>query len=144
MPFEDKEADQSDAEEGKKRRGFGHLLPCFFSYKLPQPNPDSKGLVQKQMNMEMSHGRHLSFSSVHTSTSRESSSRRSAIGRPRRVKMGTRSRRIGAGTAKPTGMSGRTAPHKTESAHGPTVHWKLALIATVELVLKVVNDQRNK
>lgn len=144
MPFEDKEADQSDAEEGNKARNFGHLLPRFSSYKLPQPSSDSKGLVQKQMNMEMSHGRHLSFSSVDTSTPRESSSRRSAIGGPQRGKMGTRSRRIGADTAKPTGKSGRTAPHKTESAHGPTVHWKLALIATVELVLKVVNDHRHK
>lgn len=29
----------------------------------------------------------------------------------------------------------------TESGHGPTVHWKLAVVATMELALKVVSDQ---
>lgn len=60
------------------------------------------------------------------------------------MKAGMQSRRIGVDTVKPAGRHARKAPHETESAIGPTVHRKLALIATVEVVLRVGGDQRHK
>lgn len=132
---------EDDEAEGGKEQLFCHLPGRLITQTARQQLPHSKYLGQSSLDAEVSHGDRSSLSSKFNSTSTTASSCRSILGKLRRVKVGARSRRV---WTEPVKKSGNEALQTIESANGPTVHWKLALVATVELVLKVVNDQSHK
>ena len=132
---------EDDEAEGGKEQLFCHLPGRLITQTARQQLPHLKHLGQSSLDAEVSHGDRSSLSSKFNSTSTTASSCRSILGKLRRVKVGARSRRV---WTEPVKKSGNEALQTIESANGPTVHWKLALVATVELVLKVVNDQSHK
>lgn len=125
------EAGAFEAEEEGKRQPFS-LRPGRLSIQAPRQPRSQAG--------EMSDDDSTSKSSKVKSIPSKSSSKRSLLWRIRRVKVGTRSRLKSTESVKTIGSHCET-PHEAESVN---VHWKLALVATVELVLKVVNDQGQK
>ena len=139
--FENEESGTLDEAERGKGQLFCHLPGRLPTQTARQQLPHSKYLGQSSLDAEVSHGDRSSLSSKFNSTSTTASSCRSILGKLRRVKVGARSRRV---WTEPVKKGGNEALQTIESANGPTVHWKLALVATVELVLKVVNDQSHK
>ena len=127
-----------EAQEGGKKKPLC-ILPGRSSTKpTRQLSCNAEDSAQSKPDVEVPQHSGLSLSSKISSISSKSSPSRSRLGRFRRVKVGSRSRRT---TTESITQIGSEALQMVEPAN---VHWKLALIATVELVLKVVNDQRQK
>lgn len=127
-----------EEQEGGKKQPLC-ILPGRSSPQPPhQLSPNAEDSAQSKPDVEVPQDGRLSFSSKISSTSTRSLSSCLSLGRFRRVKVGSRSKRVWTESVKKIGSD---AMQTMEPAQ---VHWKLALIATVELVLKVVNDQRQK
>lgn len=109
----------------------------------------SRSNITKQMelsekNVELMNDNHVTPCSASSSRSAKTSSRQSTSGRLRQVDTSTRSklRIVTIPIEQPRTNGYRVWGSATRDLrNGPTVHWKLALIATLELALKVISDQ---
>ena len=136
--FDNHQEGKLDAEEGGQGQHFCHVPSHFPTQRPPQQRLKSTYLVPSTLDAEVEHVGRSSISSTLREILEPASSRGSVLSNFRRVKVGTRSSRVRSKLAKSGGIN---FPQTIESANGATVHWKLALVAAVELVLKVVNDQ---
>ena len=158
------EANRPEAErQGAKQRNSLRLaLGIFSGFKLRRSRSSNKGLVQSessvnedlaedgaekgfpqgQASVEVLHdGRVLSFSTP-DSLSVRTSLRQSTSREPRHVEVDTppKLHNLTEAIARIRSDS-RWKLSEIGSGNGPTVHWKLAVVAAVELALKVMSDQ---
>lgn len=135
--------EEDDIEVGGGRRRLSHLPDRVARQNTRQSCGQAKDITTSELSTDVSHGDHSSMASTLNSISLSSSSRRSIIRGFRRVKVGSRSKILRTDKVQAVGKDGKT-PGEIDSENSPTVHWKLALVATVELVLKLVGDQRQQ
>lgn len=143
---EKEEMKRSESEQTMKRntrfRGFG----LFSGGKLGRQSRSNitKHMELSEKSLELMNAKHVTPCSASSSRSAKTSSRQSTSGRLRQVDTSTRSklRIVTVPIEQPRTNGYRVWGSTTKDLrNGPTVHWKLALIATLELALKVISDQ---
>ena len=142
---EKEETKHPEEEQETKRDTWFSVFDLFSGCKPRQSRSHATAdLALIEKNVELHNANRVLPCSKSTSHSAKTSSRPSTPGGFRQVDAGTRSklRRVTVPIGEPRSGRGREwGSSERQFVNGPSVHWKLALVAALELALKAISDQ---